>query len=109
MLDRQVPRFHVGILEILVHDEILRAQCGGGDDAVRWNDGLNQGGETSLKSRSLTAGKRGGAVGRHRSIERVSGAYREIAGVAVVRERCIADPEASANDGRFPQPIGQSE
>src|SRR5258708_28123379 len=106
LLGRRVPRFHVRVLETLIHYKVVGTYSRVGNDPVRWDRRLNEGGETSLKSCNLSAGKHCRAIARNGRIEGVIGAHREIVSVAVIGGRGIADSESGAEDGRFLQTVG---
>ena len=101
VLDRSVPRFHIRVFEVLINHEVVHRYRRIGNDPVRGNNGENRSGKAILKSRRLPIRKHCRTKARNCWIEGVISAYGEIIGVAVVGERRIADPEASAKDCRF--------
>jgi len=62
----------------VIHDEVGGTYGRVGNDGRRWNRGLNEGRETSLESRNLSAGKHCRTKARNRWIEGVIGAHGEL-------------------------------
>src|SRR5260221_4073386 len=50
LLNRSVPRFHIRVLEVLIHHEIGAFYGGVGNNPVRWNDRVNEVGKAILES-----------------------------------------------------------
>ncbi len=105
MLNRSVPRFHIRVLEVLINYKIGGCFSWIGNDPGRWNQRLNETGETFLESSGSSIRKHRRAKGRNRRVELVIGPHGKVVGVAVVGEWRVANAESNAEDRRFLQTV----
>ena len=107
-LHREVPRFHVRILEVGTDGEHALAQqrSRGRDNAGRGDGNRNRRRETVLERCRLAARKQRGRETVAYVGVVIVGTYRIVVSVSVIRERRITGAEAAADDGLVRDAVG---